>query len=74
MFNIENDGTAKIAVNGEHITLRAILLLTETDNRDTLLSETKKHHSFVTSVKKSILYCFVNARRQRMHPSGLTLK
>lgn len=43
MFNIENDGTAKIAVNGEHITLRAILLLTETDNRDTLLSETKKH-------------------------------
>ena len=43
MFNIENDGIAKIAVKGEHITLRAITLLTETDIRDTLVGEVKKN-------------------------------
>ena len=43
MFNIENKGIAKIAVKGEHVTLRAIKLCTATDNHDTLVRETRLH-------------------------------
>lgn len=43
MFNIENDGLAKIAVKGEHLTIRAVSLKTSTDNHDTLVTETKSY-------------------------------
>ena len=41
MFNIENKGIAKISVKGEHVTLRAIKLCTNTDKHDTLVREAR---------------------------------
>jgi alpha-galactosidase len=41
MFNIENNGIAKISVKGEHVTLRAITLCTNTDKHDTIVREAR---------------------------------
>ncbi len=41
MFNIENNGTAKISVKGEHVTVRAIKLCTDTDRHDTVVMEAR---------------------------------
>ena len=41
MFNIENNGIAKISVKGEHVTLRAITLCTDTDRHDTVVREAR---------------------------------
>ena len=41
MFNIENNGIAKISVKGEHVSIRAIKLCSDTDNHDTIVREAR---------------------------------